>query len=145
MFPTPTTSDWKGGSGTVKEKDGKYYRQSDKTGVKWGVKLDALIEYQYRTTFPTPTASDHRGAAKPESVKTWEKRGHNLPEAVQLDTVGKWPTPTTRDYKGMSGKGRQERKGNPKDTLPNAVGGQLNPTWVEWLMGFPIGWTDLNS
>ena len=27
--------------------------------------------------------------------------------------------------------------------LPDAVGGQLNPTWVEWLMGFPIGWTDL--
>jgi hypothetical protein len=22
------------------------------------------------------------------------------------------------------------------------VGGQLNPTWVEWLMGFPLGWTD---
>jgi hypothetical protein len=21
------------------------------------------------------------------------------------------------------------------------VGGQLNPTWVEWLMGFPAGWT----
>jgi hypothetical protein len=21
--------------------------------------------------------------------------------------------------------------------------GQLNPTWVEWLMGFPLGWTDL--
>jgi hypothetical protein len=20
--------------------------------------------------------------------------------------------------------------------------GQLNPTWVEWLMGFPLGWTD---
>lgn len=24
-------------------------------------------------------------------------------------------------------------------------GGQLNPTWVEWLMGFPLGWTDLNA
>lgn len=24
-------------------------------------------------------------------------------------------------------------------------GGQLNPTWVEWLMGFPIGWTDLED
>jgi hypothetical protein len=23
--------------------------------------------------------------------------------------------------------------------------GQLNPTWVEWLMGYPIGWTDLNN
>ena len=21
--------------------------------------------------------------------------------------------------------------------------GQLNPPWVEWLMGWPIGWTDL--
>jgi len=56
-----------------------------------------------------------------------------------------WPTPAARDYKGMSGKGRQERKGNPKDTLPNAVGGSLNPQWVEWLMGYPVGYTDLNS
>ena len=24
-------------------------------------------------------------------------------------------------------------------------GGQLNPTWVEWLMGFPLGWTDLSA
>jgi hypothetical protein len=23
-------------------------------------------------------------------------------------------------------------------------GGQLNPEWVEWLMGWPIGWTALN-
>jgi hypothetical protein len=23
------------------------------------------------------------------------------------------------------------------------VGGPLNPNWVEWLMGWPIGWTDL--
>ncbi len=22
------------------------------------------------------------------------------------------------------------------------AGGSLNPTWVEWLMGFPLGWTD---
>ena len=23
-------------------------------------------------------------------------------------------------------------------------GGTLNPTWVEWLMGYPTGWTDLS-
>jgi hypothetical protein len=23
------------------------------------------------------------------------------------------------------------------------VGGQLNPDWVEWLMGWPVGWTSL--
>jgi hypothetical protein len=27
-----------------------------------------------------------------------------------------------------------------KETDP--AGGSLNPTWVEWLMGFPLGWTD---
>ena len=28
--------------------------------------------------------------------------------------------------------------------MPNAlVGGRLNPRWVEWLMGWPIGWTSL--
>ena len=32
------------------------------------------------------------------------------------------------------------------DDLATAIartnGGALNPTWVEWLMGFPLGWTD---
>lgn len=33
-----------------------------------------------------------------------------------------------------------------RNTPPlNAVaGGALNPPWVEWLMGWPIGWTDLS-
>ena len=35
-----------------------------------------------------------------------------------------WPTCAARDYKGESGSGRQERKGNPADTLPNAVAQQ---------------------
>ena len=25
------------------------------------------------------------------------------------------------------------------------AGGSLNPTWVEWLMGFPLGWTDCGA
>jgi len=29
--------------------------------------------------------------------------------------------------------------------ITDIVGGTLNPTWVEWLMGFPEGWTDLSS
>jgi len=51
-------------------------------------------------------------------------------------------TPTTRDYKGMSGAGFRARHGE-NHNLADCLGGTPNPTWVEWLMGWPLGWTDL--
>jgi len=48
-----------------------------------------------------------------------------------------WPTPTAWDG---AGKPNSNPQGGPN--LSTAVGGQLNPEWVEWLMGFPAGWTD---
>ena len=56
----------------------------------------------------TPTTADHKGAAKPESVKEWNTRGHNLPEQAQMSG---WTTPSATDgtrggtgiTKGMSG------------------------------------------
>jgi hypothetical protein len=47
-----------------------------------------------------------------------------------------WPTPTSSMHRG-------------RDRLDFAIeggekqNGRLNPQWVEWLMGFPEGWTDL--
>ena len=49
-------------------------------------------------------------------------------------------------------KGYQKRKGKHVQALNEEVcwgpngqqdGGSLNPDWVEWLIGWPIGWTDL--
>lgn len=60
--------------------------------------------------------------------------------------VRMWPTPAARDYKSdrSTPEWREQRmaetRGKP---LPFVVGGTLNPTWVEWLMGWPLGWTDL--
>jgi hypothetical protein len=67
-----------------------------------------------------------------------------------------FPTPTTRDYKGANGFETTKKKiaeglRAHMGQLPNAIqhleqkpiGGTLNPTWVEWLMGWPLGWTDL--
>ena len=58
-------------------------------------------------------------------------------------TVALWPTPNATDWKGP-GNQRSPGKERPScdDDLPSPVGGHLNPTWVEWLMGFPAGWTD---
>jgi len=52
--------------------------------------------------------------------------------------VTMWPTPKERDWR--SGKGAQDDKAS---NLDQRIGGQLNPDWVEWLMGWPIGWTSL--
>ena len=47
-----------------------------------------------------------------------------------------WPTAATRDYKGQSGSGRQERKGHPADTLPNAMAQWTSPVASEVRQGF---------
>ncbi len=62
-----------------------------------------------------------------------------LAGAVMVST---YPTPNARDYKGAPGAGCRERGGH-QSSLPAAIpGGQLNPRWVEWLMGWPIGWVN---
>lgn len=56
---------------------------------------------------------------------------------------GSWPTPTKHDHKDCGTSPSQA--GRNSQTLPVAAGGQMNPTWVEWLMGWPLGWTDLRA
>jgi hypothetical protein len=52
----------------------------------------------------------------------------------------KFPTPAARDWKDGNHPAERARKTPP---LAVHAGGQLNPTWVEWLMAWPLGWTDL--
>lgn len=60
-----------------------------------------------------------------------------------------WPTPAARDWKGANSEAHLAKARGHHDQLPNAVrmrghkNGQLNPNWVEWVMGFPIGYTEL--
>ena len=83
--------------------------------------------------WPTPTVcgnSNRKGASA--------KSGDGLATAVK-----KYPTPCARDYRSP-GRSRAERTGGKQgEHLVNVIGGQLNPTWVEWLMGWPTGWTEL--
>ena len=53
-----------------------------------------------------------------------------------------WPTPVRSDAVG--GRCYQKPPGREGGfALKEITPGALNPTWVEWLMGFPPGWTDL--
>jgi hypothetical protein len=59
----------------------------------------------------------------------------NLAQTAQA--MAAWPTPSARDYKGESGSGRQERKGDPADTVPNAaaLAGWPTPTVTDAARG----------
>lgn len=59
------------------------------------------------------------------------------------DAVKMWPTPAAQDGKNAMLPENQALR----DTIPGAIirqgqTGQLNPNWVEMLMGFPVGYTN---
>jgi len=81
--------------------------------------------------WPTPMAADSRGSS-----------GRPAPgKQVQLVDAVKYATPLSRDYR--SGKASQATHDKNSRPLSEQIGGSLNPPWVEWLMGWPLGWTDL--
>lgn len=92
--------------------------------------------------WPTPRANEYKDALQSVPPSRQKDPGKcNLTQAVAMDQM--LATPCARDYRTGQRK-RYENKARANN-LNDQIGGQLNPTWVEWLMGFPIGWTDLNA
>jgi len=117
-WPTPTTMD---------HVDRKKMRPSRAaTGRTTGYLSEAILPKMWRT----PTAAETKNQAFSNQIYLQNQVG-----AVPK----KWPTPTQSD--GMGGPGNSGRAGG--ENLRTQCKGQLNPSWVEWLMGWPIGWTDL--
>jgi len=88
--------------------------------------------------WPTPKSS----ASGPDYARMDREGsgGDDLATAVARKFL---PTPTLSCATGGQTSRGGERKGEP--LLAGIAGGPLNPTWVEWLMGFPLGWTDLED
>lgn len=92
---------------------------------------------------PTPRAQ-MTGAASPERTKD---KNRNLETAVAREM---WPTPraSLQDMGTMMMSrysGADRMNGKPEAQYDPKNGGQLNPEWVEWLMGYPPGWTELKD
>ena len=88
-----------------------------------------------RGMWPTPTVSgnyNRKGLSK--------KSGDGLATAVRKS----FPTPNACSGNNS---GRLDEWGGHNNPFRGTVegGGKLNPDWVEWLMGLPIGWTDLKE
>jgi len=119
LWATPSASDSTRG-GTI-------------TDSMTGISLVQQMNTPHRWPTPTVCGNHNRLGLSPKS-------GDGLATAV-----AKWPTPKARDWKDGRTQGTANRS---SPDLGKVVGqsqqaGSLNPTWVEWLMGWPIGHTDL--
>lgn len=114
-YPTPNCSGMDGGS------------NSRKANRRGGI---------HQMLYPTPTRSDYKGRGPNSSQK-------GLPEIVKK----LYPTPTCHDTKANISLRQNHQNGLGEVVYggietPQTKTARLNPNWVEWLMGWPIGWTD---
>jgi hypothetical protein len=107
--------------------------------------------------WPTPIASrgrawrgDGQVSMIARNVETYEEYWLLTQGTSKKKREKYWPTPQLADYKdrgNMSNPSIQKRAEKGKQMTLSMVAhptsGQLNPMWVEWLMGWPLGWTDL--
>jgi DNA (cytosine-5)-methyltransferase 1 len=101
--------------------------------------------------WPTPIASNGMS----EDISTVQARLQNgTPYKARLvEAVAQYPTPTYGKLAGGTGGFNQIEELylseqitlEEKKAMQAGNGGKLNPMWVEWLMGFPLGWTDLED
>lgn len=158
----PNTSSWKTHQCLFQED----LPESSVTLPKWGMMQDGVLweltmsepltNVSASGLWPTPTTQEieHPNAKITKTGRRLSKNGitsHSLNLADKVKMT--WPTPTARDYKGANApEGLTRNDGKSRmDQLPNAVAhnpkqkveGQLSPSWVEWVMGWPIEWTSL--
>jgi hypothetical protein len=103
----------------------------------------------YARTFPTPTTWPTPRSNDAEKRGNFDEMNprNGLPGAVK-----RWPTPVTSDHAARRPTENWTGNGDLPSVVWTANGGtenpdkppaKLNPVWVEWLMGWPLGWTDL--
>lgn len=114
---------------------GSMFNRSDSDGAALRPTLGAMAKHGL---WPTLISSD--GSRSSETYM-----GGNL---TLIGKIHAMPTLCSRDYRGVhrSERSKQRREESKRGVpLNEHLRGLLNPTWCEWFMGFPIGWTELKG
>lgn len=117
MWPTPR-------SGKTTDENEETWTARQKAGKVSTPPLTLAVKMR-----PTPTKQDGENNGGPSQYNR-----NTTPLSAVVKT---WPTPRRQSANspGEHGEGGRD--------LQTTIGGQLNPDWVEWLMGWPIGWSSL--
>jgi hypothetical protein len=125
--------------------------------------MQKMLSHQVREIMPTITAADYKGAARGRKPGTPEYRSNlceyteNSGTAIQLTVLElsqlfsdqqlkETPAgPVDKITRLARALALQRQMSVTTKTMKASHGGRgyLNPYWAEWLMGWPIGWTDL--
>lgn len=134
LWPSASARDWKatpGQSQTGVNPDGSERKRIDQL---------ARVVYADPQTRPTPEAHDAKQhCSNPDMAMARKKSGKQVGLETAAHLVShseQFPSP---DVGAAKGRGMTSASGRSR------LGGALNPTWVEWLMGVPTGWTELGS
>lgn len=128
LVPTPTATD---AANSRRESAVRNKEWSSNAGTTL---LDFADPTNGGRLIPTPKASDGERGGRGDLLAIVRGKPNAHSGAALL------PTPEASNTKatGLRSAGREPKAfaGDP------SISGALNPEWVEWLQGFPIGWTD---
>ena len=132
---------------------------------KWGMTVGGRVSLpqalEPRTSekdgfyWPTPVANDDNKSPQAHMAMKARMKGGARKKCTSLNVMVKgvemriFPTPTPTARSPQDCPSERKRKDPSLEAQANIslnqIGGQLNPTWVEWLMGFPLEWSVLNA
>ena len=133
------------------------FARLDQNGSCWKTSQVCLLAptttfHTFSETWPKQGSMFHGAVFRPKLVElpisesACGSSGNARREEALVLKRELWPTPSSRDYK--SGKAGEEIFNGNSRPLSEVVGriegtdAYLNPDFVEWLMGWPLGWTD---
>ena len=154
LLPTVTASD--GTSGSIIGKNDQFkltgngtLRRYNQNGHNTSLSLGRLLTLKNGLDLlPTPTASN---AIKEKYIRLpspSDLNGRNLPERLGMLLA----TPTTsQSHKPIRALAPSEASGTHGIQIPGSIGQiapsligkKINPQFLEWMMGYPMGWTEI--
>lgn len=131
LFTTPNTNGLDGGSNSRRAQ-----------------KRRGMYVYETSELYPTPCSTDYKSMGEASSPR--DRLDYAIEKGRTKSKEYQYPTPRASGMCGGTGAfqliaDNESLTEEERRSMQSGNGGKLNPDWVEWLMGWDVGWTDLSN